>query len=79
MNNDFSIAAYWSDGMDEDGLAAWARRLRSRLPAKEVSLGLVFMSPKFFLHAQAVLEILRVHGQVPLLVGWLKCVGRMKQ
>ena len=69
MNNDFSIAAYWSDGMDEDGLAAWARRLRSRLPAKEVSLGLVFMSPKFFLHAQAVLEILRVHGQVPLLVG----------
>jgi small ligand-binding sensory domain FIST len=69
VNNDFSIAAYWSDGMDEDGLAAWARRLRSRLPAKEVSLGLVFMSPKFFPHAQAVLEILRVHGQIPLLVG----------
>ena len=69
MNNDFSIAAYWSDGMDEDGLAAWARRLRSRLPAKEVSLGLVFMSPKFFPQAQAVLEILRVHGQIPLLAG----------
>jgi len=69
VNNDFSIAAYWSDGMDEDGLAAWARRLRSRLPAKEVSLGLVFMSPKFFPQAQAVLEILRVHGQIPLLAG----------
>ena len=30
VNNDFSIAAYWSDGMDEDGLADWARRLRAR-------------------------------------------------
>ena len=69
MNNDYSIAAYWSDGMDEDGLADWARRLRSRLPAKDVSLGLVFMAPKFFPHAAAVLEILRVHAQVPLLAG----------
>lgn len=69
MNNDYSIAAYWSDGMDEDGLADWARRLRSRLPAKDVSLGLVFMAPKFFPHAQTVLEILRVHAQVPLLAG----------
>ncbi|MBW8864558.1 MAG: FIST C-terminal domain-containing protein [Verrucomicrobia bacterium] len=69
VNNDFSIAAYWSDGMDEDGLAAWARRLRSRLPAKDVSLGLVFLSPAFFPHAQAVLEILRVHAQIPLLAG----------
>ncbi|HEV2692970.1 MAG TPA: FIST N-terminal domain-containing protein [Verrucomicrobiae bacterium] len=69
MNNDFSIAAYWSDGMDEDGLADWARRLRSRLPAKDVSLGLVFLSPKFFPHAQAVLEILRLHARIPLLAG----------
>ena len=69
LNNDYSIAAYWSDGMDEEGLADWARRLRARLPAPEVSLGLVFMSPKFFPHARQVLEILRVHGRVPLLVG----------
>jgi len=55
--------------MDEDGLADWARRLRARLPAPEVSLGLVFMSPKFFPHAKQVLEILRVHGRVPLLAG----------
>ena len=55
--------------MDEDGLADWARRLRARLPAPEVSLGLVFMSPKFFPHAQQVLEILRVHARIPLLAG----------
>lgn len=69
MSKEFSIAAYWSDGMDEDGLADWARRLRARLPAPEVSLGLVFMSPKFFPHAQQVLEILRVHARIPLLAG----------
>ena len=55
--------------MDEEGLADWARRLRGRLRAQEVSLGLVFMSPKFFPHAQQVLEILRVHAQIPLLAG----------
>jgi len=55
--------------MDEDGLADWARRLRARMPAKDVSLGLVFLSPKFFPHAQAVLEILRLHARIPLLAG----------
>ena len=69
MSEEYSIAAYWSDGMNEDGLADWARRLRARLPAKEVSLGLVFLSPKFFPHAETVLEILRVHAQIPLLAG----------
>jgi small ligand-binding sensory domain FIST len=69
VSEENSIAAYWSDGMDEPGLADWARRLRARLPAKEVSLGLVFMSPKFFPHAAQVLEILRVHARIPLLAG----------
>ncbi|MEI7533943.1 MAG: FIST N-terminal domain-containing protein [Verrucomicrobiae bacterium] len=69
MSEEHSIAAYWSDGMDEAGLADWARRLRARLPAKEISLGLVFMSPKFFPHAAQVLEILRLHARIPLLVG----------
>ena len=55
--------------MDEGGLIDWASRLRARLPAKEVSLGLVFMSPEFFQHAEQVLEILRVHGRIPLLAG----------
>ena len=69
MSTEYSIAAYWSDGMDEPGLADWARRLRARLRAPEVSLGLVFMSPKFFPHAKQALEILRVHAQIPLLAG----------
>ena len=55
--------------MNEAGLADWARRLRARLPAKAVSLGLVFMSPKFFPQAETILEILRLHAQIPLLVG----------
>ena len=69
MSEKTSIAAYWSDGMNEAGLAGWARRLRARLPAKTVSLGLVFLSPEFFPHAETVLEILRLHAQIPLLVG----------
>ena len=55
--------------MNEDGLADWARSLRARLPAQAVSLGLAFLSPKFFPHAAQVLEILRVHARIPLLVG----------
>jgi len=55
--------------MNEDGLADWARRLRARLPAPAASLGLVFMSPKFFPHAAQVLEILRLNAQIPLLAG----------
>ena len=69
MNSDFSAAAYWSDGFDDDGLRAWAERLRKQLGDRPVSLGLVFMSPKFFPHAQATLEILRVHARIPLLAG----------
>jgi len=69
VSEETSIAAYWSDGMNEAGLADWARRLRARLPAKTVSLGLVFLSPKFFPDAEQVLEILRLHAQIPLLVG----------
>jgi small ligand-binding sensory domain FIST len=34
-----------------------------------VSLGLVFMSPRFFPHAKQVLDILRVHARIPLLAG----------
>ena len=69
MSEKTSIAACWSDGMNEAGLAEWARGLRARLPAKEVSLGLVFLSPKFFPHAEQVLEILRLHARIPLLAG----------
>ena len=69
MNNEFSAAAYWQDGFDEAGLRAWAERLRAQLGSRPVSLGLVFMSPSFFPHAKATLEILRVHARIPLLAG----------
>jgi small ligand-binding sensory domain FIST len=69
VNNEFSVAAHWTGGFDEAGLQKWAEHLRQQLSAPRVSLGLVFMSPKFFPHAGAVLEILRVHAQIPLLTG----------
>jgi small ligand-binding sensory domain FIST len=64
-----SIVASWAGGLNEDGLAEWARLQRARLPAKEVSLGLVFMAPDMFPHASQVLEILRLNAQIPLLAG----------
>ena len=55
MNNEFSIAAHWPGGFDETGLRHWAEDLRAQLLAPQVSLGLVFMSPKFFPFAQQAL------------------------
>lgn len=43
--------------------------MRRQLTTPHVSLGLVFTSPRFFRHAAQVLEILRVHAQIPLLAG----------
>lgn len=68
VNTGYSVAAHWSEGFDENGLRLWVEQLRSQLSAP-VSLGLVFMSPDFFPHAAATLEILRVHGRIPLLIG----------
>ncbi len=69
MGNEFSIAAHWAGEFEETELQRWAEDLRGQLRAPKVSLGLVFMSPKFFPHAKPVLELLRVHAQVPLLAG----------
>ncbi|HEY5297191.1 MAG TPA: FIST N-terminal domain-containing protein [Verrucomicrobiae bacterium] len=69
MNNEFSSAAYWQGDFDEAGLRVWAEKLRAQLGSQPVTLGLVFMSPKFFPHAPATLEILRVHARIPLLAG----------
>jgi small ligand-binding sensory domain FIST len=69
MNSHYSSAAYWPGDFDEDGLRAWAEGLRAQLGANPVSLGLVFMSPRFFPNAQATLDILRVHARIPLLAG----------
>lgn len=69
MNEPFSVSAHWSQDFDDAGLQAWAKDLRCQLGSKRVSLGLVFMAPKFFPHAEETLEILRVHAQIPLLAG----------
>ncbi|HYG98883.1 MAG TPA: FIST N-terminal domain-containing protein [Terriglobales bacterium] len=69
MNNEFSTADHWRGEFDEAGLQKWAAHLRTRLPAERVDLGLVFMAPRFFPRAQQVLEILRVHAKIPLLIG----------
>ena len=69
MQNDHSVAAHWSGDFDEDQLRNWAEKLRSRLRASSADLGLVFMSPRFFDQAPQILELLRVHAQIPLLAG----------
>ncbi len=69
MHSGYSIAAHWPGDFDEAALQAWAETLRGQLTAPRVSLGLVFMSPRFFPRARQVLEILRVHAQIPVLAG----------
>jgi small ligand-binding sensory domain FIST len=63
------VAAHWSRDFNEAGLQRWAEDLRRQLQSPRVTLGLVFMSPRFFPHARPALEILRVHAQIPLLAG----------
>src|SRR3954464_13669645 len=69
MNSHYSVAAHWSGDFDDAGLQQWAEDLRLRLDAPRATLGLVFMTPKFFPYAAQTLELLRVHARVPLLVG----------
>ena len=69
MSNEFSVAGHWASDFDERELQKWAENLRGQLRAPKVSLGLVFMSPKYFSNANQILEILRVHAQIPLLAG----------
>ncbi len=69
MSNEHSVAAHWQQEFNDARLRQWAQDLRAQLQAPEVSLGLVFMTPRFFPDAKQVLEILRVHARIPLLAG----------
>lgn len=69
MNSEHAIAAHWQGGFEEAALQTWAAELRAKLDAPRVSLGLVFMAPRFFPHASEMLEILRLHARIPLLLG----------
>jgi small ligand-binding sensory domain FIST len=67
--SEFATVGHWSGGFDEAGLERWARELRQQLAAPHVTLGLVFVAPRFFPQAAMILEILRLHARIPLLVG----------
>jgi small ligand-binding sensory domain FIST len=69
MHNEHSVAGHWRADFDESAFQAWVQELRGRLRAAKVSLGLVFITPRYFAQAAQVLEILRIHGQIPLLAG----------
>jgi len=69
MRNEYSVAAHWDGNFDEAGLQSWAEELRAQLQSPRVTLGLVFMHPRLFLHAGQILELLRVHARIPLLAG----------
>lgn len=69
MDSEFSVAGHWSGDFDETGLQEWTQGLRARLSAQNVTLGLAFISPRLFPNAAQILEILQVHGRIPLLAG----------
>lgn len=73
MITQFSIAAHWQGEYEEAALQSWAQNLRARWSAPSVSLGLIFLSPKFASQAPQILELIRVHAKIPLLVG---CSGQ---
>jgi len=64
-----SVSGRWPGGWDENGLREWAEGLRRSLGSRPVTLGLVFVAPEYFERAQALLELLRVHAQIPVLAG----------
>ena len=69
MVNEYSIAGHWPGDFEEAGIERWAADLRRQLRAPSVSLGLVFMTPRFFPYARPLLELLRVEARIPLLAG----------
>jgi len=69
MSHPFAIAGHYTADFDEPALQRWVEKLRHTLAAPRVSLGLVFIAPRFFEQARQILEIIQVHGQVPLLLG----------
>jgi small ligand-binding sensory domain FIST len=69
MSHQHAVTAHWSGDFDETALQHWAEKLRASLDAPKVTLGLVFMTPRYFAQARQILEIIQVHARVPLLAG----------
>jgi small ligand-binding sensory domain FIST len=78
MQTDHALVEHWNRDFQEADLAAWVHQMRERFE-KPVSLGLIFISPAYFEVAPEILEIVRTHAAVPLLVGcssqWLIAGG----
>lgn len=69
MPNAHAVVSYWPGDFEEPAVQRWAEQLRADLAAAKVSLGLAFLGPRFMGRAPQVLELLRVHAQIPLLLG----------
>ena len=69
MRAAFSVADHFHGEFDESRLAEWASLLRSRLQAPSVDLGVLFLSPRWAPMAREILDILRVHGRIPRIIG----------
>jgi len=69
MQNQYSVAAHWAGDFEERSFRNWVEKLRGQLKVLSVDLGLVFISPRLFSAVPAMLEVIRVHGRVPLLAG----------
>ncbi len=67
--NEFAASGFWRADYDEAAMTEWARQLRQSVSASRISLGLVFMTPHYFADARRILETLRVHAEIPLLIG----------
>lgn len=69
FSTEYTATGHYDGDYDEAALQRWVIALRSRLSAPRVSLGLVFLSPRFTPHAAGVLEIVRLSARVSLLAG----------
>ena len=69
MQHEFAVTGHWHAPFNDDAMRDWAVALRKQLRAAHVSLGMVFMTPHYFKDAEQILELLRVHAQIPLLIG----------
>ncbi len=65
----FSVADRWNEPWDVMAFKKWALQLRRRLLPREVTLGLVFASPKYMEVADQLVEVLRSSVGIPTLAG----------
>lgn len=80
MYSDHFVVRHWREEYEEEAFEQWVSELREHFPDEQVSLGLVFMSPRHFPHAREILEIIRIRAAVPVLAGcssqWLIAADR---